>query len=534
MPDTKRKEHPNLKARILPHNDEAEQAVLGCVMIDEYAPITILNELKPTDFYQPAHAQIFEAMLAVSLKNQPVDIITLVEECEAEGIMADVGGIHYLQALSNEVPSADNYRYYMDIVKKNSTLRQLITVSQKIMDNAFSSDPGDNALQMAEAEIYGLSEKEERSSLTPVREAVDTAVAQLEEIYNNPDGVSGVPIEFKKLNAILNGFHPTDLVVIGARPGEGKTSLGMNFITYAALNETRKTVSGNVDPYKCAVFSLEMSASQIANRMLCSVAKVDMAKALKGQLSADEWRRIHAARNRIAKTHIYIDDNAQTTPVEILSKCRRLKREKGLDLVMVDYLQLMTSGKKTDSRQQEVSDISRMMKIAAKELGVPILLLSQLKRDAATRQDKTPQMTDLRESGAIEQDADIILFIYREHDSRDESVAPEVRDRVEIHIAKHRNGETGRVPVMWRGKYTTFEDITDTAYTREAEKRAPKGDGTFVMGGDDDSEPADGGLTPLADTISIAEMGGLEEGDAVESPSEEEIAKASENLDDFI
>jgi replicative DNA helicase len=439
--------------------------------------------------------------------------------------MDDVGGINYLSSLTNAIPSADNYKYYMDIVKKNSMLRQLIGSAQTIMDTAFSADPDDDALQLAEREIYSLAEKQERTSLVEMKTAVDDAVAQLEEINSNPDGVAGVPIEFKKLNAMLNGFHPTDLVVLGARPGEGKTSLGMNFITYAALNESRKTPAGNVDRYKCAVFSLEMSATQIANRMLCSVAKVDMGKANKGKLDSEEWKRIHAARNRLAKAQVYIDDNAQTTPVEILSKCRRLKREKGLDIVMVDYLQLMTSGKKIESRQQEVSEISRNMKIAAKELGVPIILLSQLSRDVVKRQDRTPQMSDLRESGAIEQDADIIMFIFREHDSRDETIPLEERNKAEIHIAKHRNGETGRVPVVWRGQYTTFEDVDESKATKEAEKNAPKGNGNFIMGNDEpDVEENDDEFVSLSTKLSV------EDGDSLL----EELNNSSENMDDFI
>lgn len=516
--------HPNVKARILPHNDEAEQAVLGCVMIDEKAPIAILNELKPSDFYQKAHSKIFNAMVNVFMRNQPVDIVTLVQECEAEGIMDEVGGINYLSSLTNAIPSADNHKYYMDIVKKNSMLRQLIASTQVIMDTAFSADPEDDALQLAEREIYTLSETQERKTLVEMKTAVDDAVARLEEINANPDGVAGVPIEFKKLNGILNGFHPTDLIVLGARPGEGKTSLGMNFITYAALNQDRKTPAGNVDPYKCAVFSLEMSATQIANRMLCSVAKVDMTKANKGKLSPDEWKRIHAARNRLAKAQVYIDDNAQTTPVEILSKCRRLKREKGLDLVMVDYLQLMSSGKRVESRQQEVSEISRNMKIAAKELGVPIILLSQLSRDIVKRQDRTPMMSDLRESGAIEQDADIIMFIYRKHDARDETIPENERNKVEIHIAKHRNGGLGKVEVMWRGQYTTFEDITDTATTREMEKSAPKSEGTFVMGDVQTEEKQADDFVPLADKINVEETDKLLE----------EINNSDNNMDDFI
>ena len=520
-----KKVHPNIKARILPHNDDAEQAVLGCIMIDEKAPIAIFAELKATDFYQPANAKIFNAMLNVSLKNQPVDIITLVQECEAEGIMEEVGGINYLSSLTNTVPFAENYKNYMDIVKKNSMLRQLIDASQKIMNTAYESDPDDDALSFAEREIYSLAEKEERSSLTHINTAVDDAVSKLEDIFNNPGGVAGVPIEFKRLNGILNGFHPTDLIVLGARPGEGKTSLGMNFVTYAALNEDRRTPSGNVDPYKCAVFSLEMSAMQLANRMLCSVAKVDMSRAMKGQLDHEEWKRINIARNRIKRTQIFIDDNAQTNPVEILSKCRRLKREKGLDFVMVDYLQLMTSGKKVESRQQEVSEISRMMKIAAKELEVPIILLSQLNRDAGKDRKSAPQLTNLRESGAIEQDADIILFIHREYDSRDESVPEDVRNRVEIHVAKHRNGETGKVPVMWKGKYTSFEDINESAFAKAVEKNAPTSEGKFSMGLDDIAPPNDdSGFTSLAETVSAQDNDKLLQ----------QLNNPDTNLDDFI
>jgi replicative DNA helicase len=524
MPVRERKEtHPNIKARILPHNDEAEKSVLGCVLISEDAPVAILSDLKSEDFYQRAHQDIFTAMLNVYVRNQPVDIVTLVQEVEAMGKMDAVGGINYLSSLTDAIPSADNFKYYVDIVKKNSMLRRLIEAAGKVMDTAFSSDPEDDALSLAEREIYALSEKEGRKTLTPMYEAVDQAVGRLEEIYKNPDGVSGVPIEYKKLNAILNGFQPSDLIVIGARPGEGKTSLGMNFITYAALSGARKTLSGNVDPYKCAVFSLEMSSTQIANRMLCSVAKVDMSKANKGQLTADEWRRLHDARNRIAGAQIYIDDNANTTPVEILSKCRRLKREKGLDLVMVDYLQLMSSGKKVDSRQQDVSEISRAMKLAAKELQVPILLLSQLNRVSTQRTgaDKIPRLTDLRESGSIEQDADIVLFIYREHDARDESVAENVRNRVEIHVAKHRNGEMGRVPVMWKGMYTTFEDINDSEGVRQLEKNAPTKEGSFSMG---EEYAAKDDFVSLADKIDV------------KSPDElkEELNESAENFEDFV
>lgn len=514
------KEHPNVKARILPHNTEAEQAVLGCAMIDEYAPVSILGDLKASDFYQKAHAGIFNAMQNIYSRNEPIDIITLVQECEATGIMDEVGGIDYLSSLTNTIPSADNFKHYVDIVKKNSMLRQLIEVSQKIMNTAYSSDPDDDALDLAEREIYALTEKQERSSLVSVTQAVDDAVSEMEEIFRDPTSVRGVPIPFKLLNSILNGFHPTDLVVVGARPGEGKTSLGMNFITHAAMSESRRTVTGKVNRYKCAVFSLEMSASQLATRMICSIAKVSMKKAKNGSLTHSDWEEINKARMKLSQCEIYIDDNAQTTPIEIISKCRRLKREKGLDFVLVDYLQLMSSGKRVESRQQEVSEISRMMKIAAKELKVPIILLSQLNREGGKERDKPPQLTHLRESGAIEQDADIILFIHRKYDPKDETIDLDTRNKVDIIVAKHRNGEQGTVTVRWCGERTSFVDIDTSQTTQVSEKFAPKSDGTFIMGDDDAMEEEDDSinLAPLADNLPsddefTEELNNIEDGD---------------------
>ena len=484
--DAKNVSHPNLKARVLPHNDEAEQAILGCVMIDENAPVTILSELTPDDFYSGAHKLIFTAMQSLAQEDKPVDIVTLVQEVETMGCMEKVGGITYLTDLSNFVPSADNYKHYLAIVKKNSLLRRLIAVSGKIADNAFEGDPADNALELAESEIYALSEKRDRSTLVDIKEAVGQAVEEMEYKFARPKEEVNIPIKYRGLNYILNGFHRTDLVLIAARPGQGKTSIGMNLITDAALDTRRTTAAGAPDPYKCAVFSLEMSAVQLANRMLASVAKVDMGKMLKGNLQPDEWKKIAHARKKLSAAKIFIDDSSLTTPVEILSKCRRLKRELGgLDLVMVDYLQLMSSGKRSDNRQQEVADITRNMKIAAKELNVPILLLSQMSREVEKRNTKEPQMSDLRESGAIEQDADIIMFIYRPHKETD-NVSDEEKSRVEIHIAKHRNGTTGKVPLRWRGSHVSFEDMDPSA---DADERAAlsqtENGGRFIMGDDD-------------------------------------------------
>lgn len=507
--------HPNVAARILPHSDEAEQALLSCVLIDEDAPITILSELKADDFYQPQHKEIFQAMLNLYNRDRPIDFVTLVQEVEEMGISEKIGGVTYISSLSNYVPAADNYTHYLEIVKKDSLLRQLIASSQSIMDKAYSIDADDQALGFAESEIFRLSEKNDRGSMIPMSEAVERAVKTMDDKQKNPTEQNTIPIPFAGLNEMLGGFHNSDLVLIAARPGQGKTSLGMNLISHAALDKSRTTLAGKPDPFRCAVFSLEMSAEQIATRLLCSVAKVSMNHVKNGTRTPEEIQRIVQAQNKLRSAKIFVDDSALTTPIEILSKCRRLKRTHGLDLVMVDYLQLMHSGKRVESRQQEVSEITRTMKIAAKELDVPILLLSQMSRDIEKRDDKRPQMSDLRESGAIEQDADIIVFLYREHDPQDQTVPEDERTKCDIIVAKHRNGETGKVTVRWHGEYTTFEDLNQPR--RSSDENYGGGQRTsFVMDNDapvSDNAPdippvSDGcGAAPDAPPFDVGEYG---------------------------
>lgn len=478
--------HPNVKARILPHNDEAEQALLGCLFINEDAPVTVLSEVKPDDFYQPAHRDIFQAMLELYWKDKPIDIATIVQQTEEMGVYESVGGVTYISTLSSFVPSGENYVHYMEIVKKNSLLRQLIASTQKIMDCAYSVETDQDALALAESEVYTLAEKKDRHDLVDINEAVAKAVEIMDAKQANPTEQNTVPIPFTELNKLLGGFHNSDLVLIAARPAQGKTSLGMNLISHAALDKSRRTPSGKVDPFKCAVFSLEMSAEQIATRLLCSVAKVSMQNVKDGTRTAQETLRLMEAQKRLSEAKIYIDDNALTTPMEILSKCRRLKRDKGLDLIMVDYLQLMTSGKRVESRQQEVSDITRTMKIAAKELNVPILLLSQMSRDIEKRTDKKPQMSDLRESGAIEQDADIVMFISRPYAiaTKEELESGKIsKDAAELILAKHRAGEQGRVALKFIGECTKFIDVDDQNRNDE-----PPQYGTTPRVPDDDDE----------------------------------------------
>ncbi len=533
--------------RVLPHSIEAERAVLGCVMIDENAPLHILGELEQGDFYSKSHKKIFDAMKAIALKDKPIDIITLVTELETSGDMDSIGGLSYLNELSNIVPSASNYMHYSAIVKKSSTLRKLISVSGEISTKAFSGDADDDALKFAEGKIYSLAEKLDKSSLEHAQKSLTEAIEKMELMFRDPNAGKGIPTGFKQLDKLLNGFQNSDLILIAARPGQGKTSIGMNFIAQALMDGNRRTLANKPDPYKCAVFSLEMPAVQLSKRMICALAKVDMGKASSGDLNNDEWKRIYNAKEKLDKSNLYIDDSSLTTPIEILSKCRRLKREKGLDLVMIDYLQLMSAGKKTDSRQHEVSEITRTLKIAAKELNVPILLLSQMSRDIEKRTDKTPQMSDLRESGAIEQDADIIMFIYRKHASNDTSVDANTRDKVQLIVAKHRNGSTGNIDMRWCGDYVSFEDVV---YSPNLEASVPptKTDGSFSVATEDfgNASSLEGNSPPLASDVRAGDIppdsaratfSGVDESETTQNSTVEEIEAVqmeTKNIDDIM
>ncbi len=447
--------HPNVKGKIMPQNNEAEQAVLCCVLIDEYVPNEILASLSPDDFYSPAHQMIFEAMKNVYADNKPIDIITLVQELEKLGNMEAVGGINYVTSLSNVLPSAANYASYVEIVKQNKLRRKLIDLSNKVANVAYSGE--EDAMSYAEKAIFALGEGNTRMELRPISDAASEAIERMEQVERDPLFFKGIPTGFRRLDNLLNGFQSGDLIIIAARPGQGKTSIGMNFIQAAAFAE-RTTETGKKVPISAAVFSLEMPAVQLARRMLCSVAKVDMTKANSGNLSDAEWQRLMLAKTKLDKSSIFVDDTSATTPVDIISKCRKLKRERGLDIVMIDYLQLMSPSKRVENRQQEISDITRNLKIAAKELNVPILLLSQLSRDVEKRKEKVPVMSDLRESGAIEQDADIIMFLYRQYADSDKNVTEEERDAVQLIVAKHRNGQTDTIDLRWRGAYVSFEE----------------------------------------------------------------------------
>lgn len=442
-------EQKNVKAKIMPYSIEAEQSVLGACLIDDEAANSILNTLVKEDFYLEAHQEIYGAMFTIFTKNQPIDYVTLTDELDNNSLLQSVGGLEYITNLTNVLPSAANFKTYVDIVKRDSVLRKIISSSQRIIEKAYDSTDKDETLDYAEQLIFEIGKEEETSSLVHIGGALSDVIKKFDNLSKNKDGIKGIATGFKDFDAVTNGLQNSDLILLAARPGVGKTSFAMNIITNAAVKEKKK----------CAIFSLEMPRTQIAQRAICSVASVSMAKALKGDLSIEEWKSLWTANKQLADAGIYIDDSSMNTPMSILSKCRRLKREHGLDIVMIDYLQLMSSGKtKVESRQNEVSEMTRYLKIAARELNVPIIVLSQLSRAVEQRKgDHKPQLSDLRESGSIEQDADIVLFIYKP-DMYNDVVNEDEPGICTLSIAKHRNGELKDIKLRWIGEYTTFVD----------------------------------------------------------------------------
>lgn len=478
-------------AKTMPHSIEGEQSVLGCLLIDDEAPVFIMSKLKENDFYLESHKRIFETMRDIYNMNLPIDFVTLVDQLEKRSILEEVGGIEYITNLTNILPSAANHKAYVDIVKRDSLLRQLISAGQKIIEEAYETSDGTQALGQAEKLIYEIAEKEEQSSLEHIGPALNEVIAKFDKIAKDGGKVRGIPTGLKDFDAVTNGLQNSDLILLAARPGVGKTSFAMNIINHAAINEGKK----------CAIFSLEMPKVQLAQRSLCSIAKVSMEKALKGTLSVEEWKSIWVANKQLSNAQIYVDDSSMNTPIDVLSKCRRLKREKGLDLVMIDYLQLMTPAGKVESRQNAVAEMTRYLKIAAKELNVPIILLSQLSRAVETRKEDghRPVLSDLRESGSIEQDADIVLFIYKA-DMYNDVVSSDEPGVCELIIAKHRNGSPGTVKMRWIGECTTFVDL-DKKYTPAQKYDAVKTVSDDIYGG----APENDSMGPTADDLKEVE-----------------------------
>ena len=432
--------------RIPPHSVESEQSILGSILLDKDAIITVAETITPTDFYKDAHRIIYESMMALNNKNEPIDMVTLTDELRKRGYLDDIGGVTYLTSLSTIVPTTSNVKYYAEIVKEKSVLRQLIKASNDIINLGYGS--GENAedvLDFAEKKIFDISQERTSDDFKPINQVLMDTYDMIESIYSNKSDVTGVTTGFKDLNKKINGLQRTDLILVAARPAMGKTAFALNLVQNAAIK-------GNAS---VAVFSLEMSKEQLAQRMIAAQSNVELKKMKTGTLNDADWPRIISAMAVMSDAKIFIDDTPGIKINELRSKCRKLKMEQGLDLVMIDYLQLMESDSKNESRQQEISKISRSLKILAKELDCPVVALSQLSRAPEQRADHRPVLSDLRESGAIEQDADIVMFLYRDEYYHSDS---EKKDRAEIIIAKNRHGETGSVELVWMGSIQRFGD----------------------------------------------------------------------------
>ncbi len=434
--------------RIPPHHEVAEKSVLGSMLQDHQAVLLAQELLHEDDFYDPANREIFSAMLHLSAMSRPVDLVTVDEELTRRGRLEGVGGIGYLIELSQFVPSTANVSSYIQIVDEKSTLRKLIAASGEITQESYAADQEvRDILANAEKRVFDISMRKGGEQLQPINPVLIKTYEQIEKLYQNRGQISGVSTGFYDLDALLTGLHPGELILIAARPSMGKTSFGMNIMANAAIRGGQKV----------AVFSLEMPAEQLVMRMLCSEANVDMQKVRRGTINDEEWIRLSEAMSPIAMSHIHIDATSGVSVPEIRSKARRLQLEEGLDLIMIDYLQLMSGSGKAASRQEEVSGISRALKGLAQELQVPVIALSQLSRATAGRADHRPILSDIRDSGAIEQDADVVMFIHRE-DYYDKDT--EEKNIAEIIIAKQRNGPLDTVKLAWMSEFTKFLNLS--------------------------------------------------------------------------
>lgn len=428
--------------KIPPHNNEAEQSVLGAMLLDKEAISSVTETIKAEDFYREAHKEIFQAIIEIYNKGDAVDLITLTERLKSRKTLDVVGGVSYLTGLMDMVPVTHNVKYYAKIVEEKGLLRRLIRTSSDIMQKSFEGKEDVSAIvEQAEKSIFEISLKNSTSGPEAISEILHTNFDMIEELYKNKGKLTGVPTGFVDLDRMLSGLNPSDLVLIAARPSMGKSSFMMNIVEYAAIKANVAT----------AVFSLEMSKEQLSNRLLCSTALIDAQKLRTGDIDEDDWIKLAKVVTPLSRAPIFIDDTPAISVTEVRAKCRKLKIEHNLGLVVIDYLQLMTGS--GDNRQQEISEISRSLKALAREIKVPVVALSQLSRAAEQRTDHKPILSDLRESGAIEQDADVVMFIYRdEYYNKD----TEKKNIGEIIIAKQRNGPTGTAELIWLGQFTKF------------------------------------------------------------------------------
>lgn len=433
--------------KVPPQNLDAEQSVLGAMLIDKEAVLRATEILRPQDFYRDAHRHVFEAMLGLSERGEAVDLITVTEELRQQGLLDQVGGAAYIAGLASAVPTAANVEYYARIVEEKALLRTLINISTRIAAMGYEGgEEIDALLDRAEQMIFELTQRKASSGFAVIKDILVETFYRIEELFVNKGQATGIPSGFVDLDRLTSGFQPSDLIIVAARPSMGKTALCTNFCQNAAIR-------GNSP---VAIFSLEMSKDQLVQRMLCGEAMVDQQKVRTGQLDESDWQKLSQASAPLSRAPIFIDDTPGISVMEMRAKARRLKAEKGLSLIVIDYLQLMTSTRRIENRQQEISEISRSLKGLARELNVPVIALSQLSRAVEQRADKKPMMSDLRESGSLEQDADLVMFIYRDEYYNPES---DKRGIAEVIIAKQRNGPVGSVELGFLKEFTKFVNL---------------------------------------------------------------------------
>jgi replicative DNA helicase len=438
-----------LASRIPPHSLEAERAVLGAVLLERESLPRAIEILRTVDFYKDGHRKIFEGMLALFERNDPVDLLTLAEELRRRSQLDEIGGPAALAALVEEAATSAHLTAYAAIVRDKALLRNLIQIATEIIGQSYEGrDDVERLLDESERLIFQVSDRRMQGSAAPVRSILKATFEHIERLYERKEHITGLPTGFVKLDHMTSGFQPTDFIIIAGRPSMGKTAFALNIARYAGVEQHKRVL----------ILSLEMSKEQLVQRLLCSEAKVDSHKVRTGYLEPRDWTRLTNAAGRLAEAPIYIDDQPALSVLEARAKARRVMAEHGLDVVIIDYLQLMR-GRNQENRQQEISEISRSLKALAKELNVPVVALSQLSRAVEARQSKEPQLSDLRESGALEQDSDLIIFLYRPERYGLES--PDGDKVGDVIVGKQRNGPTGKIQVTFIPEYTSFENLAE-------------------------------------------------------------------------
>ena len=438
-------------SRTMPHDDVAEQSVLGGMLLSKDAIADVVESLRASDFYKPAHETIYEAILSLYGHGSPADAITVADELKKRGELTRVGGASYIHTLIASVPTAANAQYYAEIVKEHAIMRRLIEAGTKIAQLGYANETEvDTLVDQAQAEIYAVTDGNAKEDYVSFSDALEETINEIDANSNRPDGVYGVPTDFIEFDELTGGLHGGQMIVIAARPGVGKSTLALDIARSASIHHQMTTV----------FFSLEMSRTELAMRILSAEGKISMGRLKKGDLDTEGWTNLATLQGRIDSAPLFIDDSPNMTLMEIRAKCRRLKPRNDLKLVVLDYLQLMSSGKKVESRQQEVSEFSRSLKLLAKELDVPVIALSQLNRGSEQRTDKRPMVSDLRESGSIEQDADMVILLHREDMYNPDSERVGEADMI---IAKHRGGPTRTIPLAFSGKYSRFNNMANEA-----------------------------------------------------------------------